>query len=89
MKTFKTMKFEDLIIRKLYTFTKIKNNSITGQDKCIVSYTRMSAFIVNNTIEEDISKIIEIIAKQQNLDVMRYDQFEFAFDKIKQAVSWN
>jgi hypothetical protein len=85
----KTMKADNLIIRKLYTFTTIKNNEITGQDKCIVSYTRMSAYIVNNTNEEDISRVIEIIAKQQKLDVMQYDQFEFAFDKVKQAVSWN
>lgn len=86
----KTMKFEDLIIKKLYTFTVMKKDTrkIT-ESKQIVSYTRMSAFIVNNTSEEDISRIIEIIAGQQRLDVMQYDQFEYAFDKIKQAVSWN
>jgi len=90
MNTMKTMKFENLIIKKLYTFTVMKNNTreIT-ENKQLVSYTRMSAFIINNTSEEDISSIIEIIACQQKLDVMQYDQFEYAFDKIKQAVSWN
>jgi hypothetical protein len=85
----KTMNSDRLIIRKLYTFTMLKKNKTIAQDKCIVSYTRMSAYIINNTSEEDISRIVEIIAKQQNLDIMRYDQFEYAFDNIKSAVSWN
>ena len=86
----KTMKFEDLIIKKLYTFTVMhKNTRKITENRQLVTYTRMSAFIINNTSEEDISKIVEIIAGQQKLDVMRYDQFEYAYDKIKQAVSWN
>jgi hypothetical protein len=44
---------------------------------------------VKATDPKTLSPQLEMIAKQNNIDLMKFDQFEYAFDLLRYSVSWN
>lgn len=78
------------IVRKLYTFSMVNsNNEIMGMGCEKVTYTQYASFCVKNSDVKEITPHLELIARQNKIDLMNYSQFEYAFDKLRQAVSWN
>ena len=86
MKT--TMKMKP-IVNKLYTFRVRNNKGEVGMGLDELSFTKLAVFSVYNTEPKNLLPCMLIIAKQNNLDLDKQDQFEYAMDKLLSAISWN
>lgn len=85
----KTKKFTP-IFTKLYTFSVVtKNNEIRTVGQQELSFTNHASFCVKCTPPEILAPQLEIIAKQHDIDLLHYSQFEYAFDMLRHSVSWN
>lgn len=74
---------------KVYTFTIVKDDVPVGVGMHELSFTEHASFCVKSTDPKILAPQLELIAKQNGIDLMSYGQFEYAFDLLRYSVSWN
>ena len=66
-----------------------KSGFIVEQSSEELKSTKYAGFCVLNSHPKTLLPLVLLIAKQHNLDIDKEDQFEYAMEHLKSAVSWN
>lgn len=84
----KNLKFLPLFT-KHYTLQQVKNNQLQNVEYRYMQFTNHASWSLKMSPVEVIAPQLEVIAKQHNINIMDYGQFEYAFDLLRFSVSWN
>lgn len=85
----KPIKFKPLFT-KVYSFSVVnEKDQVIGGCVHTLQFSNHASFCVKATDPKTLAPQLEMIAKQNNIDLMKFDQFEYAFDLLRYSVSWN
>jgi hypothetical protein len=74
----------------VYThYVKSKSGYIIEQNTEELKSTKYASFCVVSSHPTALLPLLLLTAKQHNLDVDKEDQFEYAMEQLKSAISWN
>jgi hypothetical protein len=80
---------ESTITTKLYTCKVVRNNETISTQSMLLSYTKLSSLSIETTSKKELVKQLIIVGKYHNLNIENFDEFKFAIDCLKSAISWN
>ena len=70
-------------------YFRAKSGFIVEQSTEELKSTKYAGYCVLNSHPKILLPLVMIIAKQHNLDIDKEDQFDYAMEQLKSAVSWN